>query len=72
MLVRWLTIWTWQPVNAKHYADFMTFFTSTSFDTTEAMDWTMKLHYWKLMVKSTTKSRLYGSIVSFVGKCNIW
>ena len=67
-----LTGWTWQPTSTKRCEDFMTFFTSTSFDATKAMDWTMKLYHWKSMVKSTTKFKLYGSIVSFEENCSIW
>ena len=39
---RRLTTWTWQQADAKRYADFMTFFTPTSYDATGPMDWTTK------------------------------
>ena len=69
---RRLTVWTWQQANAKRYADFMMFFSSNSSGATEATDSTMKLHPSKLMVKNSMKSKLSGSIMSFVENCSIW
>ena len=71
-LARRLTNWTCQPASAKHYEDFMMFFTSVLYATTRPMDSTTKCHQLKLMVKNNTKSKLSRSIRSFMGRCNIW